>query len=42
VTLEDVQRIARTVFEPQRRTVGVLQPTAEAFCEESVLDEADA
>ena len=42
VTLEDVQQIARTVFDPRRRTVGELQPTAEPFIEEPVLDEADA
>jgi len=42
VTLEDVQRIAHTVFEPRRRTVGELQPTAEPFIEEPALDEADA
>jgi zinc protease len=42
VTLEDVARIARTVFDPGRRTVGELQPTAEPFMEEPTLDEADA
>ncbi len=42
VTLEDVQRIARQVFQPQRRTVGILKPTGEPLIEEAALDEADA